>query len=462
MKDMFKLLYKGLHPRHHTQVRLHRKFIRKIRVENGVVSENMVDEKMGLSIRIYKEGAWGFAHSSEISQQNITNLLNRAFHSSSLIGKTSDIKPQVNPVKGIFIPDKVENDLFQVPLKDKVELMLKLNHMLKKKDQRIKAAIIRYTEIFEEKWIVNSEGTEVYTAYPNVEFIAFVSAEENGDREEYAEGIGITGGWKDLLRMDPQTTIIKVVKVALQNLHAPYPESGTHTVILGNELVGLLAHEAVGHTVEGDFILSGSIMAGKLGNEVASPLITLIDHPHPDFALHASGWTAVDDEGSLPKPAVIIENGILKGYMTDSITSAKLGIENTGNGRAWTYMDEPIVRMRNTYIASGNSSLQDMIEATEDGYYMVTAFGGGQADANAEFMFGVGEAYRIKSGKIAYPVKSATISGQAFDVLRNVDMVGNDLKLVMGTGYCGKFQPAKVDGGGPHIRTRMKIGGKQS
>ena len=460
MQDIFSILNHALHRHLHTQVKLHRRITRVIRVENGVITENKLDEKVGVSVRIYKDGAWGFAYTSDISPTALREAREKALVAANTMGKRESIRPLIHPVVGEFFPPQVNVPPEDIPLKDKVDFLMGLEHAIKKEDMRITSATTRYTEMIDEKYIINSEGTKAYTRYPNLELIFFATAEEKGDREEYAEGIGITGGWQDLLDEKPLSKVKKTVKVLIQNLHAPYPESGVNTVILGPELLGLLSHEAIGHTVEGDFVISGSIAADKMEQRVASPLITLVDHPHPEFAPHASGWIPFDDEGSMVKPAIIIENGILKGYMTDSITSVKLGIDNTGNGRAWTYMDEPIVRMRNTYIMPGTDKLEDMIKETEEGYLMLTAFGGGQADANAEFMFGVGEAYKIENGEIAHPVKSATISGQAFQVLQDVDMLSEDIRLEMGTGYCGKFQPAKVDGGGPYLRTRMKIGGR--
>ncbi len=463
MKDIFTLLKHGLHREFHTQVRFHRRMVRTLKVENGVLVENKFDEKVGVSVRVYDGGRWGFAHTWDISEIGIKNTLKKALDGlHALEKKKDDPIPRIKPVNGEFYPPSVNVPAETIGLKDKVDFLMGLDRALHKEDSRIVVTTIRYTEMVDEKYIINTDGTSAYTRYPNLELIAFAAAEENGEREEYAEGIGITGGWQDLLDRKPLQIIKKVGKVLVQNLNAPYPESGESTVILGPELVGLLSHEAIGHTVEADFVLAGSTAQGKLGKMVASPLITLVDHPHPEFAPHASGWIAFDDEGSEAQEAVIIKKGKLVGYMTDSITSAYLNMENTGNGRAWTYMDEPIVRMRNTYILPGENTLEEMIEATEDGYLMLTAFGGGQADANGEFMFGVGEAYRIKGGKVLHPVKSATISGQAFTVLKNVDMLGRDIELAMGTGYCGKFQPAKVDGGGPHLRTRLKIGGKTS
>jgi len=463
VKDIFTLLKHGLHGTLHTQVRFHRRMVRTIKVENGVLVENKFDEKVGVSIRVYDGGRWGFSHTWDISEVGIKNALKKALDGLHALHKEKGAPtPRISPITGEFYPPSVNVPAETISLKDKVDFLLGLDRALKKEDSRIVLSTIRYTEMVDEKYIINTDGTSAYTRYPNLELIVFAAAEENEEREEYAEGIGITGGWQDILDRKPLQIINKVGKVLIQNLHAPYPESGESTVILGPELVGLLSHEAIGHTVEADFVLAGSTAKGKQGQMVASPLITLVDHPHPEFAPHASGWIPFDDEGSEAREAVIIEKGAVVGYMTDSITSAHLGMENTGNGRAWTYMDEPIVRMRNTYILPGENTLEEMIEATEDGYLMLTAFGGGQADANGEFMFGVGEAYRIKGGEVLHPVKSATISGQAFTVLQNVDMLGRDIELSMGTGYCGKFQPAKVDGGGPHLRTRLKIGGKRS
>jgi TldD protein len=211
---------------------------------------------------------------------------------------------------------------------------------------------------------------------------------------------------------------------------------------------------------EADFVLSGSIVGNKIGHKIASELITLIDSGQSNIAANAAGTIAVDDEGVMASRIAIIENGILKSFLHNRETAFIFNTKPTGNARAFEYNDDPLIRMRNTFIEPRNDKLDDIIRETRHGY-LVKGPRNGQADANGEFMFGSQEVYMIEKGEIQEPMKGASISGNAFDVLQSVDMVGNDFEYDVGTGYCGKFQPAKVDGGGPHIRCSAIIGGLQ-
>lgn len=217
-------------------------------------------------------------------------------------------------------------------------------------------------------------------------------------------------------------------------------------------------HEAIGHTVEADFVLAGSAAAGKIGKQVASELVTLCDSGHSEYIEGAGGVVLVDDEGVPSRKVTIIEDGILKSYLHNRESAQQFGVEPTGNARAFEFDNEPLVRMRNTYIAPGKTPLPQMIGETEDGWLLVGAKNG-QADANAEFMFVVGEAYPIKDGKLGPLHRGTTITGDAFDVLKSVDRVGDVFAWELGSGFCGKGQPAKVDAGGPHIRCMATLAG---
>jgi TldD protein len=219
-------------------------------------------------------------------------------------------------------------------------------------------------------------------------------------------------------------------------------------------------HEAIGHTVEADFVQAGSVAAGKLGRRVGSELVTLCDSGTSEFYDGAGGTIPVDDEGVLARKATIIENGILTSYLHNRESAAKFGIEPTGNARAWEYSDQPLIRMRNTYLEPGATTLAEMIATTKDGY-LLDGPRNGQADATGEFMFGVQEARRIRDGKLAELVRGVTITGIAFEVMQTVDAVSNEFRWDLGSGYCGKGQPAKVDAGGPYIRCTALLGGKQ-
>ena len=232
------------------------------------------------------------------------------------------------------------------------------------------------------------------------------------------------------------------------------------TIILDPAMVGLLSHEAIGHTVEADFVLSGSVVKNKMGEQVANELVTLVDSGKSEIANNAGGTIIVDDEGVDAGRTAIIEKGILKSFLHNRESAMIFGIEPTGNARAFQYDDEPLIRMRNTFIEPGTDKLEDMIKDTKHGY-VVKGAKNGQADANGEFMFGAEEVYLIENGEVKELMRGASISGNAFEVLRSVDLVGDEFHYDIGTGYCGKYQPAKVDGGGPHIRCIAVIGGLQ-
>jgi TldD protein len=238
-----------------------------------------------------------------------------------------------------------------------------------------------------------------------------------------------------------------------------YPDAGTHTCVLHPNLAGMLAHEAVGHTCEADFVLAGSVAADNLNKRVASDLITMIDFAHtlPDGS-EAPLPVFCDDEGVPAGDAVLIKDGILTGYMHSRETARHFGQNVTGSARAYSYSDEPLIRMRNTAILPGTSRLEDMIAGVEHGYYF-TETNNGQADTTGEFMFGVCMGYEIKSGKLGRAMRDTTISGVAFDMLKTVDMLSDDFVWVS-SGYCGKKQPMPVGMGGPAVRCRVNVGGR--
>jgi TldD protein len=286
-------------------------------------------------------------------------------------------------------------------------------------------------------------------------------AEKDGDRASHYKGAGVSGGWQCLFDHPALDNLVDdTARIAIDLLSAKYPEGGQKTVILSPSVVGLLCHEAIGHTVEADFVKSGSVAQGKIGKRVASDLVTMADSGCETIAGYAVGNLPFDDEGVATENTVIIDKGILSSYLHNRESAAEFGVAPTGNARAWLYNDEPLIRMRNTYMMPGTSALTDMIAGVEDGY-LVEGAGGGQADANGEFMFGTGHLYRLKNGKKTELLRDATLSGIAFDVLGTVDAVSKEFQWDLGTGHCGKGQPAKVDAGGPYVRCKITVGGRQ-
>ena len=318
--------------------------------------------------------------------------------------------------------------------------------------ETIKSASCIYHEILDHKIIVNSDGVEVELYDSKPEFNIVSVARRGSESVTSSEGVGVTGGWEDLFsKKDPFEYATLASEKATKLLEAKHVIGEKTTIILDPGMVGLISHEAIGHMVEADFVLSGSIVKDRIGQKVASELITLVDSGQSNIAGNAAGTIAVDDEGVMAGRTVIIENGILKSFLHNRETALMFDTRPTGNARAFEYNDEPLIRMRNTFIEPRNDKLDDIIKETKHGY-LIKGPRNGQADANGEFMFGSQEVYSIQKGEIQQLMKGSSISGNAFDVLESVDMVGNDFKYDIGTGYCGKFQPAKVDGGGPHLR----------
>lgn len=237
-----------------------------------------------------------------------------------------------------------------------------------------------------------------------------------------------------------------------------YPEAGEHTCILAGELSGILAHEAVGHTVEADIVSGGSVAAHMMGNQVASELVTMVDFAHTALGAPVPLPVYIDDEGVEARDAVLIKDGILTGYMHDRASAERFGAEPCGNARAFEFSDEPLIRMRNTAILPGDSKLEELIESVDDGY-MFCQTNNGQADTTGEFMFGVTIGYEIKGGRLGRAILDTTISGVAFEMLKTVDMVSDDIKWCS-AGYCGKKQLIPVGLGGPALRCRVKVGGR--
>ena len=220
----------------------------------------------------------------------------------------------------------------------------------------------------------------------------------------------------------------------------------------------MLSHEAVGHTVEADLVIGGSVAGHCLNKQVASELVTLTDFANTAFGKRCPLPVFVDDEGTPARDVTLIKDGILVGYMNNRESAARFGMEPCGNARAWLFSDEPLIRMRNTAVLPGKDKLEDMIASIDDGYYLFDT-NNGQADLTGEFMFGVTMGYEIKKGKLGKAILDTTVTGIAFDMLKTVDMI-SDKVYWNSSGFCGKKQPIPVGLGGPELRCKIMIGGR--
>ncbi len=465
MRDILKTI--AADAKHWTELRVHDRRALQILVRKGTLETAAYRKTCGVGVRVLVNGTWGFSSTGSLERTDIERAVRDATASAeaSSAGRLEKIErlAECELAVGDFTSGNAA-ELATHTTEEKAALVVEAERRTRDASDRIRSAMSRYTELIDEKWIVSTDGADAHIEDAKAEFVIAATAASGDDMVMSYQGAGVTGGWPELFaRWTPEELSGRVAKMAVDLLDAPYAPGGRTTVVLAPDLVGLLAHEAIGHTVEADFVLSGSAAADKIGERVASEHVTLVDSgPASIGAPSAGGVVLVDDEGVHAQKSVVIENGVLKSYLHDRESAARFGVAPTGNSRAWLYRDEPIIRMRNTYLEPANGdakSLDELVAGVNDGFLLKGA-NSGQADATAEFMFGVQEAYEIKKGKLGKLMRGATISGDAFDVLKSVDAVSSDFEWSIGTGHCGKGQPAKVDGGGPYVRCELTIGGR--
>ena len=308
---------------------------------------------------------------------------------------------------------------------------------------------------------MTSDACDGHVCYPRYAlYVVFGMESEEGQPLMLTESFGSYGNILD------NFCGMEVLKQKLEVLYnhlcdktkGVYAEAGNKTVILGSDVAGMIAHEAIGHTVEADLVLGGSVAASNLEKKVASDKITIIDYASQVDGQMAPLPVYLDDEGVEAKDAVLVEKGILKGYMHNRETADHFGVAATGNARGREFSDEPLIRMRNTLVLAGNDKLEDMIASVDDGYYLLST-GNGQADLTGEFTFGINMGYEIKKGRLGRAILDTTVSGVAFDMLKTCDMVADQVKWTT-VGTCGKKQAMAVSMGGPEIKCQINIGGR--
>ncbi len=446
------------------ELRYHSKTSRSVQVEKGRVERTQFRRRSGVGVRVLEGGGWGFASTGALDAKSVRSAVEaaRAAARASAKGRRGDAPKLARGelARGVYEMPGI-TDILDRPLDEKIAMASRFEAVARAGSSSIRSASCGYSEIFEEKAVVTSDGAEVALRLVRPELRVQAIAEKDGQLSSGFEAVGSTGGWECLFRAASGEALAeRAAQKATDLLSAKHPEGGRTTVILAPSIVGLLVHEAIGHTVEADFVQAGSVAAGKIGQRVASDLVTLCDSGASEYYDGAGGTIPVDDEGIIAGKTTIIRDGVLVSYLHNRESAAKFGVEPTGNARAWEYSDQPLIRMRNTYLAPGNDTLEEMIASTTDGYLLEGARNG-QADSTGEFMFGVQEARRIRNGKLAELVRGVSITGIAFEVLGTVDAVSNEFRWDLGSGYCGKGQPAKVDAGGPYIRCRALLGGEQ-
>ena len=429
-------------------------------LEDGIVKEGTHSIEQGAGVRAVSGDKTGFAYSDEIM---MPALLQASGAARAIAKHGSEGKLQAWHASDEQILYPALDPLERMSADDKVTLLQQLDAEARQQDPRVKEVIVSLAGVHEIMMVAVSDGTLAADVRPLVRCNVTVIVEKDGRREQASSGGGGRSDYGFFLDEDRAKGYAReAVRQALVNLDAVAAPAGSMPVVLGPGWPGILLHEAIGHGLEGDFNRKGtSAFAGMVGQQVASPLCTVVD----DGTLSGRrGSLNVDDEGIAGQHTVLIENGILKGYMQDRMNAGLMGVSSTGNGRRESYAHLPMPRMTNTYMLAGESDPQEIIASVDKGIYAVN-FGGGQVDiTSGKFVFSASEAYLIEKGKVTRPVKGATLIGNGPEVLKQVSMLGNDLQMDSGVGTCGKEgQSVPVGVGQPTMLIdKLTVGGTSS
>jgi len=339
-------------------------------------------------------------------------------------------------------------------VEDKIKTALAINKTSLAYDARIKSCGVDYMDLMGSSFFVNSEGTSIEQDKLYVWSRITASAQADGVFTFSREEIGSTAGYELFDQQPPEELGRKVAERAVMQLSAKSPKGGKSPVVLGPNVVGVFVHEAFGHLAEADLALSGGLLASNMGKKIGSDLVTFYDDGTLPGALGAFKY---DDEGVLTQKTLLIKDGVVSGLMHNRDTAQKFNTQPTGNARAEDFRVEPIIRMRCTYMAPRDQTVEELLEGVKSGYYF-KSFLGGQASLDGTFQVGIQEGYEIINGKIGSPVRNASISGNTLETLHKVDGVGKDFSI--DPGRCGKGQTAFICDGGPHIRlSEVVVGG---
>ena len=428
-------------------------------LEEGIVKSGSFSIDQGVGVRAVSGDKTAFAYSGDISMPALAS----AAQATRAIASQGDMHgvqimgiSEANSKQKLYLP---QDPAYSLKDADKVTLLEKLEKYARALDQRVIQVMASLAGEYEVVLVARSDGLLAADVRPLVRLSLQVIAEENGRREQ-----GVAGGGgrfdyayfsDDILR----NYAAKAVHQAVVNLDAKSAPAGTMTVVLASGWPGILLHEAIGHGLEGDFNRKGSsAFSGRVGERVAAAGVTVVDD---GTIAQRRGSLNIDDEGNPTQCTVLIENGVLKGYLQDSLNARLMKQPLTGNGRRESFAHIPMPRMTNTYMLNGDKDPKEIIASVKHGLYAVN-FGGGQVDiTSGKFVFSAAEAYMIENGKITYPVKGATLIGNGPDVLTRVSLIGSDMALDPGVVTCGKEgQNVPVGVGQPTLRIDgLTVGG---
>ena len=427
-------------------------------LEEGIVKTGSFSIDQGVGVRAVSGEKTAFAYSDDISEAALLDAAHtvRSISQAASGRRVAVGKPKIARSRRLY-PD--QDPIATMDSAAKVALLGRVEKLARAKDPRVLQVMAGLAMEYDVVLVARADGTLAADVRPLVRLSVTVIAEQKGRREVGSSG---GGGRFGLAYFDDALIgryVDEAVHAALTNLEARPAPAGEMTVVLGSGWPGILLHEAIGHGLEGDFNRKGSsAFSGRVGQRVAAKGVTVLDD---GTIADRRGSLNVDDEGNTSARNVLIEDGILKGYIQDAMKARLMGVAPTGNGRRESYAHVPMPRMTNTYMLGGDKDPQEIVQSIKKGLYAVN-FGGGQVDiTSGKFVFSASEAYWVENGKILYPVKGATLVGSGPDCLKRVSMIGNDMRLDSGVGTCGKEgQSVPVGVGQPTLRIDgLTVGG---
>ncbi|HEX2968186.1 MAG TPA: TldD/PmbA family protein [Bacteroidales bacterium] len=437
-------------------VYLENRISRQIIMEESKFKSGLYGISQGAGVRVISGNRTGYAYTDEITEEKLM----RAAEVASYVAMNDSRAAAVSLAESKF-PSfvTVGQPLGDVADEKRIEIIKRADQAARDYDPRIKMALVDYYDEVRGRVIATSEGVYLRDELPLLFFIVQAMSEDGKARHMSRERLSQHAGFEMFESVTPETVAKNAAREAIAMLEAEDAPAGIMDVVMQNGWGGVLVHEAVGHPLEADNIAKGiGAFTGKMGQKVASEVFTMVDDGTlPNFR----GTINYDDEGSPAKRNVLIEKGVLKGFMTDVLSAKQLSMDRTGNGRRESFRYIPIPRMTNTFIEKGESNPLDILSSTKKGIYVQSLSGGSVNPVTGVFNFTCREAYLVENGKKTKPIKGATLIGSCMDVISNIDAVGNDLDF--GPGICGKGQNAEVTAGMPTVRIRgINVGGSRA
>lgn len=431
----------------------------EVRVDNGVLKAFTRTSSAGIGIRVTYGGRQGFSATNRLERRSVEEAVKAAVAAAKAVDEAT--APAGRPARRDVRRCRVVKNPLDVPAEVKVRVALEANKA-GLSVAGIKSSRTRLGVVADLRRFVASDGADVTVEAVVTGLGQDSIAAEAGVMESVGDAEGGVGGWELIEGVDHEAFAREVSRLAAEAVKAPTPPAGRFAVVADQRMIGLILHEAFGHALEGDLVVSGnSILRGRVGEAIAAPSVTVVD----EGVVEGGYFIPYDDEGSPKGRTVVVDGGVLKSYLTDRLTASKLGQPPTGNGRAQDYASPPLVRQTNLYMVGGDWSVEELMEEAREGLYIMgRGARGGEVDpASGTFTFSAGPSRMIRGGEPAELVRGVVLSGFILETLKNVEGVGKDVMLRASVfGGCGKEgQMVKVGAGGPHVLIRnVTVGGR--